>query len=46
MPVSADSFWLVISVVQYIVKIGEGDATKCTSGFSAMDAPPTGGPLW
>ncbi|KAK1666215.1 hypothetical protein QYE76_054374 [Lolium multiflorum] len=39
-PVTKNGYW------QYIVKIGEGDATKCTSGFSAMDVPPTGGPLW
>ncbi|KAK1687202.1 hypothetical protein QYE76_048050 [Lolium multiflorum] len=36
----------VLKPEQYIVKIGEGDDTRCMSGFSAMDAPPSGGPLW
>ncbi|XP_047079420.1 aspartic proteinase oryzasin-1-like [Lolium rigidum] len=36
----------VLKPEQYKVKIGEGDDTRCMSGFSAMDAPPSGGHLW
>lgn len=32
--------------MQYIVKIGEGDDTKCISGFVSLDDRPTGEPLW
>lgn len=38
------SFWG--GFLQYILKVGEGHAAQCISGFTALDIPPPRGPLW